>query len=437
MITRRGFLAGTGAAAGALSLFPWLERGAAAAELPPRVLLFYTPHGTVLDRWRPGGGETDFTFSPILAPLERHRDKLLIIDGLNMVTGTDYYIPHTYTMPVLWTGSPIDTAASSFCRDDHGQCFGWGTGTSIDQLIAQRLAPATPSPTLELGYQCKNLHPANRMIYSSPGNTKAPLDDPAKAFATVFGKLMNTTGGDAAARAALRQKSVLDAVLADFGSRRGQLSAADRARLDAHATSVRELERSLASDSPVCTPPLAPANITAETAIDRQSELVAAIFGCGLTRIASFQLRVADNDNSLYPWVGLDEGGHHTLSHENQAEPQAILADLYTWYSARFAYLLDKLAATPDGNGTSVLDNTLVVWGSELGTGWSHGLSNVPFIFAGGASGRLRAGRYLKVTKTQTTRALVTTLHAVGLTDIAKHGSTDDGTGPIPGVLTS
>lgn len=433
MISRRRLLA-AGAATSALTLFPWLERRAKAQTVPPRLLLFFTPHGTVWDKHRPGGGETDFTFSPILSPLSMHRDKLVIMDGINMDNGTDYYVPHTYTMPVLWTGSPIDTESTLFCRDDHDVCFGWGTGTSIDQTIATRLAPTTPLRTVELGYKCNNLHPANRMIYTSPGNTKNPIDDPARAFEQLFGGEIDT-GSEAAARLALRRKSVLDTALLDFNSRRAKLSAADRDRLDTHADSVRELERTLTASAGECTKPSAPTDITAENAIDRQSDLIAGLFGCGLTRIASFQLRVADNDNSLYPWVGLDEGGHHTLSHENDDATLSTLAELYTWYSKRFAYLLDKLAATPDVDGTSVLDNTVVIWGSELGTGWSHSLTNVPFIFAGGAASGIRGGRYLKVTNTLTNRVLVTAAHAMGLTDIVKYGTTDTGSGPLTGVL--
>jgi len=435
MTSRRRFLTAAGAATSALALFPWLERRATAAALPPRLLLYYTPHGTIWDQFRCGGGETDFELSPILTSLEKHRDKVVIVDGMKMDNGTDYYIPHTYTMPVLWTGSPIDTASSTFCRDDHMQCFGWGTGTSVDQTIASRLAPTTPYPTIELGYQCGNLHPAKRMIYSSPGNTKNPLDDPAAAFKTLFGGDVDL-GEAAAARAELRRKSVLDAALADFNSHRGKLSASDQARLDTHADSIRSLEKSLMGSSAVCTKPTAPTDITAETAIDRQSDLLAGIFGCGLTRIASFQLRIADNDNSLYPWVGLDEGGHHTLSHENDDATFATLTKLYTWYTERFVYLLDRLAATPDVDGTSVLDNTLVIWGSELGTGWTHSLDNVPFVLAGGATGRLRGGRYLKVTNTLTNRVLVTALEAMGLTDVEKYGTTDTGSGGLPGALT-
>ncbi|MEJ7732316.1 MAG: DUF1552 domain-containing protein, partial [Polyangiaceae bacterium] len=162
--------------------------------------------------------------------------------------------------------------------------------------------------------------------------------------------------------------------------------------------------------------------------------LIASAFGCGLTRVASFQLRIADNDNTLYPWVGLESGGHHTLSHDNGGASQGTLANLYRWYSERFAYLLDQLASTPDIDGRSVLDNTLVVWGSELGTAWNHSIDNVPFVFAG-ATDILRANRYLSGSVIEHGRVLVSACHAMGLTEVDKYGSLDMGSGPLPGLF--
>jgi hypothetical protein len=434
--SRRAFLKTLGLLGGAAALFPWLKTRAQSADGPqPKLLLFFTPHGTVWDQWRPAGGVTDFTLSPILEPLAAHRDRIAIVDGIEMISGTDYYIPHTYTMPVLWTGSPIDTSAGNFCREDHGgRCFGWNTGMSVDQHIAAQLGDALPYPTIELGYACGGLHPATRMIYSAPGTPRSPIDDPVRAFDTLFGTVNPDT--EAAARDALRRSSVLDAVRADFASHRGRLSAADQARLDAHATALRDVERALVAPALLCDRPSAPVDVSSETAIDRQSALAAAALGCGLTRIVSVQTRIADNDNSLYPWVGLDTGGHHTLSHDSGASAQATLAQVYRWFSGRFAYLLDQLAAMPDADGTSVLDNTLVIWGSELGRGWDHDISNVPFVFAGGAAGKLSGGRYLQVTSQRQNRVLVTACHAMGLTDVETFGSLDDDVGPLPGLLT-
>lgn len=432
--SRRSFLR-TGLAGGALvatgsalTLFPWLR--AEAAPAPKRLLLFFTPHGTVWDQWRPAGGETDFTFSPILKPLEPHRNRLVIVDGIEMKSGTAYYIPHTYTMPILWTGSPIDTTTSEFCREDHKQCFGWNTGVSVDQFIASNLG-GTPTPysTIELGLGCGGLHPATRMIYSAPGMPRSPIDNPEAAFNTLFGTISPDL--EQAARDARRRKSVLDAVNKDFGSRRAKLSANDKLRLDAHASSIRELELSLTG---VCDSPAPPVDVNSETSIDRQSDLLAAALGCGLSRIASFQVRIADNDNTLYPWVGLDTGGHHHLSHDSGAESQAKLAQVYRWYSERFAYLLDRLAGTPDVDGRSVLDNTLVIWGSELGQAWNHDISNIPFIFAG-ATDLLRAGRYMSGSVISHNRMLVSACHAMGLTDVETYGSLDTGSGPLPGLF--
>lgn len=426
--SRRAFLRAGLAAGSALALFPWLRASAATAS--PKLLLLYTPHGTVWDQWRPSGGELDFQFSPILKPLEAHRNRLVIVDGIEMKSGTSYYIPHTYTMPLLWTGSPIDTATNQFCRQDHMQCFGWNTGVSVDQFIAAQLSNSpTPYGSIELGVGCGGLHPATRMIYSAPGMPKSPLDSPEQAFQTLFG----TINPDQlqAEKDAKRRKSVIDTVLEDFDSRRAKLSPSDKVRLDAHANSLRELELSLTA---VCKSPTAPVDVTSETAIDRQSDLLATALGCGLTRIASFQVRIADNDNTLYPWVGLDQGGHHTLSHDSAPAAQAILAQVYTWYAGRVAYLLDRLAATPDVDGRSVLDNTLVIWGSELGRAWDHDISNVPFVFAG-ATDLLRAGRYMKGSVISHNRMLVSACHAMGLKDVQQYGSLDNGAGAIPGLF--
>lgn len=418
---------------GALSaLFPWTR----ALALPPapkkKLLLYFTPHGTIWPSWRPMGTETNFTLSPILQPLAAHQSRLSIIDGLSLPYGTAYYIPHTYTMPTLWTGSPIDTAAMQFCRMDHNQCFGWGTGQSVDQYIASQL-PAGEStwPTIELGFACGGDHPATRMIYSAPRVTKAPIDGPARAFTTLFSTPDPNT--QAAALKLNRRRSVLDTVVADLGSRKAKLTPADQARLDAHATAVRELEVRLGAEAPMCTLPGAPAGVNSQTAMDRQADMAAAALGCGLTRVLSMQMFIADNDNSLYPWLGVNAMGHHALSHDSSAGSQAQLASIYTWYSARFAYLLDKLAATPDPGGGSVLDHTTVVWGSELGIGWTHDISNVPFVIAGGPE-VVQGGRYKVVTGTNH-RVLVTALHAMGFTNLMRYGALDTGNGPLAGVL--
>lgn len=184
----------------------------------------------------------------------------------------------------------------------------------------------------------------------------------------------------------------------------------------------------------MCDAPEAPVGVDSQTAIDRQSDLMAAALGCGLSRVGSMQVRIADNDNTLYPWIGLDTGGHHTMSHDSSAGAQGTLAGLYRWYAERFAYLLDRLAATPDADGRSVLDNTLVIWGSELGQAWNHDISNVPFVFAG-ATDLLRGGRYLEGSTIEHGRVLVSACHAMGLSSVETYGSLDTGSGALPGLF--
>lgn len=164
-------------------------------------------------------------------------------------------------------------------------------------------------------------------------------------------------------------------------------------------------------------------------------DLIAASLACDLTRVASLQYTVGDNDYGTYSWLGITREGHHPLTHAGDSDVQAKedLTKIYTWYAERFAYLLDKLDAVKEGSGT-LLDNTLVIWGSELGKGNSHSFDNTPFVVAGGAGGRVRTGRFLQFNKVPHNRLLVGALNAFDVqTDT--FGKTDTGKGPLTGLL--
>jgi hypothetical protein len=426
--TRRSFLGASGAlAAGAL--FPWLH---ARADAPPprRLVLFYTPHGTVWDRWRPrqgAGGPSDFAMSPILAALERHRSRVVILDGLYMRDPYPHRVPHTFDLPALWTGAPVDVSATDFSRPDHGVTFGWNLGRSIDQEIATRLPQGTPFPTLELGVLNSGAHPATRMIYTGAAAPRHPLQTPSQAFDHVF-----AAGLSGAALA--RRRAVLDAVRGDLASVRPGLAPSDRLRLDAHETAIDELRQHIEHDGS-CGPGARPVDQPLEHRIDQQLDLLAAALACGKTNIASFQLAIGDNDGANYPWAGIDSGGHHYVSHETSRPSQDKLAALYTWYTDRFAHLLDRLAATPESDGGTLLDHTLVIWGTEVGVGWDHRIDNVPFVVAGGAGGALAGGRYLRLAPTLHNRLLVDAARAMGLSDLRSFGSLDTGEGGVPGLF--
>lgn len=434
---RRAFMGGASAAAAA-SLFPWLRAEAQAVSLP-KLLLYYTPHGTVFDRWRPSGGETDFSLSYILEPLAAHRDQLVIVDGLSIHDpyhkddDPDFHrVPHTYDMPAIFTGSPIDITSTEFRRDDHnGQTHGWNTGPSIDQTIASRLMQTTPHRTIELGTQSGGSNPASRMIYTAPAAPRHPLDRPSLAWDQIF-RDASAPAPDTSQLA--RRTAILDTVIDDLRAVRGGLAPSDRVRIDAHATALEELEASLDPVLTECELPAEPGDGNLDVEIDRQSALLVAALACGQTRIGSLQITKGDNDGALYPWVGLDSGGHHHLSHDSSDASKDQLTELYRWYTQRFAVLLDRMAAIPDGDGTSLLDNTMILWGSEIGVGWTHDVTNVPFIVAGGRAHGVRGGRYLRPTGRHN-RLLVSAAHYMGVTEIESYGSMDDEEGTLAGLL--
>jgi hypothetical protein len=403
--------------------------------------LWFTPHGTIYDQWKPSGGLTDFELSPILKPLERHRSQITVLDGLK-IQADGVGAPHTKGPPLLFTASPLldDT---TFTRDDGsgGNHYGWNSGPSVDQVIAAAVKAPTAFNSLEFGVRSGGTHPGSRIIYTGPQAPLAPEVDPWKAFDRLLGDMGQSADQRALARA--RKKSSLDLVAAELAEIQTRTPAADRAKLEAHLAAVRGIEQRLESESNACAaldlgnPTNASLSSNTPVVFDRMSEVMATSLACDLTRFMSLQYRVGENDGGYtYDWLGISDQEHHLLTHESDTnvEAKAKLTKIYSWYSERFAYFLDQLAQVPEGDGT-LLDNSLVVWGSELGKGNSHSFERVPFIVAGGAAGQLTGGRYLEYDGVPHNRLLVSLCQLMGLTDVTSFGSTDTGTGGLPGLV--
>jgi len=437
--SRRAFLQSLGAAGALAPFFPLLNASGAEAR-PLRLILWFTPHGTIHDNWKPTGGLTDFQLSPILKPLERHRAKINILDGLR-IQADGVGAPHTKGPSLLYTASPLLEDQTFTRTDDSGPSyFGWNSGPSIDQTIASALKTPTPYQSLQFGVRSGSNHPGSRIIYAGAKAPLAPEIDPWKAFNRLLGDMSLTAGERDKTR--LQKKSVLDLVNAELGEIATRAPAADRLKIEAHLTAMRSIEQRLNSDAARCAPLDLGESIDANAAIntpatfDRMLEVMASSLACDLTRVMSMQYRVGENDGGYtYDWLGISDQEHHLLSHElpTNLEAKAKLTKIYTWYSERFAYFLDLLAQTPDGDG-SLLDNSLVVWGSELGVGRSHSFDNVPFIVAGGAGGQLTTGRYLQYDNVEHNRLLVSVSNLMGA-PIDKFGTTDTGQGNLVGLL--
>jgi hypothetical protein len=432
-VSRRAFLTGLGAAALSPDL-PLLYASGQEGLYPKRLLLFFTPHGTIKQLWKPTGSERDFQLSRLLAPLERHKSKIVVLSGVNM-QDVGVGAPHTKGVPLIWTGSKL-LDDGTFIREDGsgGPTYGWNANASVDQVIAQAIGGSTAYRSLEFGVRCGGSFPSNRMCYTDARQPLQPATDPWAQLDRLF-----SMRSDAVSQERLEAMKIARAEITKIAPR---IASADRVKIDAHLDALDALDRRLQAHAALCTGPMLPAqgnpgavDQTPEV-VDAQIELIAASLACDLTRVASFQYTLGENDNVGYPWLGINDG-HHNLTHAADSDAQSWeqVAQIREWYAEKFAQLLDRLEQITEGDGT-LLDNTMVVWASELGIGNTHSFKSTPFVVAGGAGGQIETGRYLEFDEAiEHNRLLVSMCQAMGLSDVETFGDTDLGSGPLPGLL--
>ncbi len=432
-IRRRGLLKGL-AGAGILGPFvPLLHSEAKDGEFPCRLILLFSPNGTLHENWNPTGSGSDFTLGSILEPLEPFRDSLNILDGVQMIRQGPGGA-HRRGIGHLWTGSPL-LAGDDFPSNNGNT--GWGSGTSVDQFLVQRLKPDTLYPSLELGVQTAQHNVNSRMIYAGSAQPVAPEDSPQALYERLFADI----GVDAGTLDRIRAErhSVIDSVKSDLDHIRALAGREDRDRMDLHLQGIREIEERIDAEIPACVPPEGThegdhqAN-AAFPAVSRAmiDQLVAAL-ACDLTRYASLQWSRSVS-NTRFEWLDINEG-HHTISHYGNSDPAMVndITAINRWYAGEVAYLLERLAAVPEGDGT-MLDNTLVVWGNELSRGNSHGNNPMPFVLAGGAGGQIETGRVLRFDDVPHNRLLVSLCRLMGADDVQTYGDTDNGSGGLDGL---
>jgi hypothetical protein len=432
--SRRKFLAALGASAALTPFVPLLNAAGQEKTFPKRLLLFFTPHGTVKSAWTPSGSENAFTLSPILKPLERHKAKLVVLSGISM-QDVGVGAPHTKGLPLVWTGSRL-LDDGTFVRSDGsgGPTYGWNSSPSVDQIVANAIGKQTPYRSLEFGVRSGGSNPASRMVYTDAKQPIAPAIDPWAQFTRLF-----AGRSDAQTTERLQGIAIARAELSAIASRIGS---AERDKIDAHLTALSNIQSRLSSKASLCMGPKlatkADPNAVENTPLVLESQLglIVAALSCDLTRVASLQYSIGDNDGAAYPWLNISDG-HHGLTHAGDSDTASWnkVIQIRTWYSEMFAKLLDQLAAVPEGSG-SLLDNTMVVWGSELGIGNTHSFKSTPFVVAGGGGGAYTTGRFLEYAdKLDHNRLLVSICSAMGLPNMETFGNTDVGKGPLPGFL--
>jgi len=357
-----------------------------------RLLVFFTPNGTIHDHWRPTGGETDFVFpaGSVMESLTPHREQLLVLDNMDFCTGNN----HEGGMAAMLTA---------------------GGTTSIDQLIADHIGGSSRFASLDLGALTSlwGGTTQTRMSYRD-GSYVTPDDSPHNVFDRLFGDV-----GDPVLLS--RRQRLLDIHRAEINDLRSRLGMAERHRLDAHLEALDTVERAI-SGGGSCESPVAPSyydvndNDNFPLVVQQQIDLAVLSLTCGMTNVATVQLSHTVGP-TVFTWLDQTDG-HHSLSHaaNEDALNVANFIACERWYAEQFAYLLDQLSAAEDPEtGASMLDDTLVFWAQELGDGRMHTCEAVPWVLAGNAGGYFRSGRMVNLSGVTHDSVLLSIAHAFGL----------------------
>jgi hypothetical protein len=435
-IPRRTILRGLGAAVALPlldSMFPAFTRIAKAAQPVKRFGVVYVPNGVIIEKWTPSAEGAGFEFSPILAPLESFRDRLLVVSGLTQNAGG----------LTSKSGAVHGRCATKFLTGAIPRPFGqegidFHADVSIDQMLAKELGQDTQLASLELslesgdvgagtcdgGYSCTYSH---TISWRSP-TTPLPMEhNPRVVFERMFGD-----GGSTDPRVRLarmkRNRSILDSVSDKVTSLQRGLGPTDASKLSEYLDAIRDVERRIqrteeqssrelpAVDQPAGVP------ATFEEHARLMFDLQVLAYQSDLTRVITFMVG-REFSSRTYPEIGAP-GAHHPLSHESSSSSQDQLMRINVHHAQQFAYYLKRLASTPDGDG-SLLDHITMYYGAGMCNG-NHVPENLPLVLVGDIG--VKGGRHIKYPGTTPLANLHTTvLHRLGMPVEKLH----DSTGPL------
>jgi hypothetical protein len=509
-IARRAFLRGCGAVPLLWPLLRNIEAFAQTGQAPKRFLVIHHPLGTVLDRWRPAGSVTtnEFTLPYISAPFEPLRQNLVMVDGLNIVAATRAAggptgdKTHEGGMVAIMTGQPT---LGRIGQQDHS-----AGGASIDQILLDHSpvlggaasAVKTPFGSLQVAADIRSdrsevsprvlSYRAPREDESDINLARKPLHPDTQPL-NLYGRIFGASSGvplDAEQAAALlaRKKSVLDFMRSDLARLRTLVPASEKDKLDAHAQAIASLEATLQrtvvplGDGEQCMKPAAPMVFTqdgqgqpgsalsgADYYIPGQPDyhpheligraqlaMIRAVFACDLVRTATFMWSAGTN------WVvfpgalngkqltgGAESSPHHPPSHTTDAATVDWLTEVHRFYAQQTAEALLEFQSQIDVDGGSMLDNTVVVYLSEVARAHDHDFRNVPLLVFGGPHVRIEGGRFLSAsggplptasnanTGNRPTNALWLALAPIFGVELTSLGSAaQDAGGPLPDLVS-
>ncbi|MGE3817948.1 MAG: DUF1552 domain-containing protein [Isosphaeraceae bacterium] len=443
-LSRRRFLRGAGALValpafetlvlkGALGASPTTPLATSPTGSPIRTAFVYFPNGAIQPSWWPEAtdGSKTFDLSPTLKPLDAVKSKVQVLGGLdhvNATAGPDGAGDHARASGTFLTGVRVKKTAGANIH----------AGLSIDQYLASKIGHQTRFPSLELscdavrrsgncdsGYSCAYQY---NLAWRSATTPVPPEPNPRLVFERLFG-----SGSPGQRLASLkhrqeRQRSLLDFVLEDARSLRPQLATRDRQKLDEYLTSVREIEgritqaERLAEETPdpdVETPSGIPAGF--EDHIQIMFDMMALAFQTDSTRIATLLL-ASEGSNRAFPEIGIAEGHHSLTHHTGRQDMIDKVAAIDLFYVRQFARFLEKLDAVHDADGSSILDNAMIVYGSGNSDGNRHTHVNLPVILAGGGGGLLEPGRFVQAGGVPMSNMFLTMADRLGASGLERFG---------------
>jgi hypothetical protein len=435
-IPRRTFLR----AAGVTVALPLLEamlpaqtplRNTAAAPVK-RFVGVWHPHGAAPGYWSPVQEGPDFEFSYITKPLERYRDRVVLVSGLD--------VPEAFSTEEQPGGNHARGAVFLSGARPRRDTVAPYLGITIDQLIANKFGKDTLLSSIQLGVEDSNSYGdcnwgyscayTNCMSWTSPTQPLPTQINPRVAFERLFGD-----GASAEERLTGRRQnaSILDSVTREIPRLKKDLGAGDRARLDTYLENIRELERRIriAIDNPVSEPSdEIPFGIprSKDVHFKLMFDLIALAFEGDITRSATMMMG-RDISLTFFPESGVTTAWHGTSHHGDKPENVANYAKMNRYMVGLLAYFVEKLTHIPDGDG-SVLDHVLIYKGSNMGNSHRHAHEKVPVILVGGIDGTFKGNRHIVFPDNtqRTSNLLLSLLHVYGI----ERDSIGSSTAPLP-----
>jgi hypothetical protein len=425
-LPRRTFVKGMGVAIGLPfldAMTPAFARAGRAAAAPVRLAFVYVPNGIVMKDWRPKVVGKGFEFTRILKPLESLREDLFVLSGLDERNGNalgDGAGDHARAGAAFLTGV--------HCKKTEGADI--HNAISADQIAAHELGSKTRFPSIELGcedsrtvgncdsgYSCAY---TNSISWRAQATPMPPELNPRMVFERLFGTTDFSLDAGTRARRAQYRKSILDFVRDDTQQLAGRLGTPDRRKLDEYLSAVREIERRIhvaEKDNHPVTPAIEkPAGIpiTLPDYAKLMYDLQVVAFQADLTRVTTLMLG-REGSMRVYPEIGIPDPHHPLTHHRDNPDWIEKVTQINCLHAELFAYFLKKLKSTPDGDG-SLLDHSMIVYGSGLSDGNRHTHEDLPVLLAGRGDGSLKPGRHIVYPSgTPITNLYLTLLDRVGV----------------------